>query len=259
MIDKEIMIRLKSPEDIAALAEGGKLLAEVVDEVLGMVAPGVTGAELDARAQEMIKEVGGRPAFLGYGPKGHDPFPAALCISINEGVVHGVPLDTPFEEGDVIGIDCGLVYKDLYTDHARTVIAGEGSDEANRLLSVTRESLKLGIAQAQVGNTTGDIGEVVQKYIEDQGYGVVRQLVGHGVGYAVHEPPNVPNFGVAGSGEKLKEGLVIAIEPMVTVGDPAVGTAADGWTIETDDKSLAAHEEHTVAVTAEGPKVLTGL
>lgn len=253
------MIRLKSPEDIQKLTEGGALLAQILDEVVSMVKPGITPRELDDRAQELIAQTGGRPAFLGYGARGHDPFPAALCISINEGVVHGIPTDTPFSEGDLVGVDCGLVYKDMYTDHARTVIAGEGSEEARKLLNVTIESLKLGIAQAHVGNTTGDIGQAVQQYAEDQGYGVVRQLVGHGVGYEVHEAPNVPNFGKAGQGEVLQEGLVIAIEPMLTVGDPAVTTSADGWTIETVDKSLAAHEEHTVAVTAEGPKILTAL
>lgn len=252
------MIRIKTPQEIATLAEGGKLLAELLDELETKVQPGVTGRQLDSRARAFCEEHNVIPSFLNYGGRGHDPFPAALCVSVNEGVVHGVPGDQPFQAGDLVGIDMGIIYHGLYLDSARSVIAGPGSPEAEELLWVTKEALRYGIEAAHIGNTTGHIGEAIQTYVESQGeYGIVRQLVGHGVGYGVHEDPQVPNFGRAGQGAELVEGLVIAIEPMITIGDPAVTTARDGWTIITRSGNIAAHQEHTVAITREGPKVLT--
>jgi methionyl aminopeptidase len=234
------MITRKSWPEIELLAQGGAMLAQVLKQLESETKAGVTGKQLDARARELLKELKVEPSFLGYASKGHPPFPAALCVSVNEDVVHGLPNDKPFKDGDVVKLDLGLIYKGMYLDSAHTVIIGKGSVEARRLLAVTKEAIKIGIEAAQVGNTTGHIGEAVQTYVEEQGFGVVRQLVGHGVGYAVHE-----------------DGMVIAIEPMVTVGDYNVTTAADGWTVKTVDDSLSAHEEHTVAITGQGPKVLT--
>lgn len=251
-------MRTKTPEEIQTLSAGGKLLAKFLDELEGMVAPGVTGLELDTRARELCAEHNVTPSFLHYGSRGHKPFPAALCVSVNDGVVHGIPKDEPLQEGDLVGIDMGIIYEGLYLDSARTVIAGQGSAEAVELLRVTKEALQRGIEAAQIGNTTGHIGEAIQSYVESQGeYGIVRQLVGHGVGYGVHEEPQVPNFGRAGEGATLKEGLVIAIEPMVTIGNPTVKTGSDGWTIVTRSGNVSAHQEHTVAVTANGPRILT--
>ncbi len=253
------MIKVKTPEEIEKLAIGGKLLGQFLDELEEMAKPGVSGSDLEKRARELCDEHDVRPAFLNYASGGHDPFPAATCVSVNDGVVHGMPTSEIFEEGDLVGIDLGIVYEGLYLDSARTAAVGEISDESKELLRVTRESMQKGIEAAQLGNTTGDIGAAIQEYIESQGeqYGIVRELVGHGVGYEVHEEPQVPNFGVRGQGAELTEGLVIAIEPMVTIGDPAIGTASDGWTIVTKSGHNAAHFEHTVAITKDGPRILT--
>ncbi len=251
------MLSLKSKEEIELLAEGGKILGSVLNVLSEKTVVGMTGIELDQLARTLFKEQDVTPSFLGYGGKGHPPFPAALCVSVNDAVVHGLPTATPFKEGDIVKLDLGLIYKKMYLDSARTVGVGKISHEAQRLLDVTYQSLVAGIEQATIGNTTGHIGQAVQDYIEGQRFGVVRQLVGHGVGHAVHEEPQVPNFGVAGKGTKLVEGLVIAIEPMVTAGDYRVVTASDGWTVRTADGSLAAHEEDTVAITADGPRILT--
>ena len=246
------MVRLKTAEDIEILAEGGLHLFKILEELERMAKPGVTGRQLDDYARRATSTIGAKPAFLGHGG-----FPNGVCVSVNDAVVHGLPTDIPFQEGDIVGIDYGLIYKGLYTDSARTIAIGTISPEKQRLLDVTKKALDIGIAAATVGATTGDIGHAVQTYVEGEGFGVVRQLVGHGVGYGVHEKPSVPNFGAARSGHKLEENLVIAIEPMVTVGDPQVETAEDNWTIVTRDGSLSAHFEHTVAVTAAGPRILT--
>lgn len=251
------MIRLKTPLEIERLATGGALLAAILDQLCGEARAGVTPRQLDARARELTAAAGVRPSFLNYAPKGSRPYPAALCVSVNHAVVHGLPNDVPLAEGDVAGIDLGLVYEGLYLDSARTVGVGRVSQEAQRLMAVTREALQRGMAQARAGQTIGDIGAAVQSYVEANGYSVVRALVGHGVGFAVHEDPRVPNFGTPGSGIRLAEGLVIAIEPMVTVGGAEVVTADDGWTVQTKGGGLAAHEEHMVAVTKSGPRILT--
>lgn len=251
------MVRRKSKPEIEVLAAGGGQLAELLDRLAAAVKPGVTGRELDQQAQRWIQEVGAKPSFLNYTGGSSQPFPAALCVSVNGALVHGLPNDEPFREGDIVGLDLGIIYQGLYLDAARTVGVGKISAAAQRLLAVTREALRRGVAAARIGNRLGDIGAAVQTYVEGEGFGVVRQLVGHGVGYAVHEEPQVPNFGRTGQGLKLKEGLVIAIEPMVTAGNPLVSTAVDGWTVVTKDGSLAAHEEDTVAITDSGPRVLT--
>ena len=253
------MIRLKSPQDIETLAAGGKILARILAELAEHAKPGTTSQEIDELARELMKKYEVKSSFLGYRAGNHDPYPGVTCVSVNEGVVHGIPGKRKFADGDLVGLDCGIIYEGLFLDAARTVGVGQISREAQRLLDVTREALSLGIAQAQVGNRIGDIGAAVQACVESYGFGVVTQLVGHGVGYDVHEDPKVPNFGKAGTGTKIQEGLVIAIEPMVTVGRPEVTTGRDGWTIETVDKSLSAHEENTVAVNKSGPKILTAL
>jgi methionyl aminopeptidase len=251
------MVRLKSLAEIELLAEGGKILASILNMIAQEAKVGVTPRQLDQQARDLIAEHNVVPSFLNYAPKGHPPFPAALCVSVNHAVVHGMPNDVPLAEGDVVGLDLGIVYQELYLDSARTVGIGQVTAAAERLLRVTRESLQLGITAAQVGNTTGDIGAAVQAHVEKEGFEVVRALVGHGVGYGVHEDPQVPNYGTAGQGTKLKEGLVIAIEPMVTIGSAEIVTGNDGWTIETKGGGLAAHFEHTVAIMADGPRVLT--
>ena len=252
-------IKLKSPSDIERLKEGGAILRSVLDQVEQAVVPGVAPTVLDAMATDLIRQQSCEPAFLGFKPRGHtEEYPAALCVSANEAVVHGLPAAEPLLEGAVVGIDLGLIYQDRYfLDSARTVAVGAVSEAAEQLLAVTRRSLELGIEAAKVGNTTGDIGAAIQQYVEGQGYTVIRQLVGHGVGFAVHEPPPVPNYGEVGQGDKLTDGLVIAIEPMVTTGDPSVTEGADGWTVVTASGNPAAHFEHTVAITEAGPQILT--
>lgn len=250
-------MKLKTPEEIEILAAGGHLLAEILADLAKMCKIGVSAAELDKLAEEKIGQVGGEPSFKNFGPIGKE-FPASLCVSPNEMLVHGIPYkELVFKDGDLIGLDLGMKYKGLFTDHAVTVAVGKVSDEALRLLEVTKECLRRGIEAAQVGNHLGDIGQAVQSYAESQGYGVVRKLTGHAVGYGVHEEPKVANYGKACEGEELKVGAVLAIEPMINIGGHDVKTADDGWGVVTADGSLAAHFEHTVAVTENGPLVLT--
>lgn len=250
-------MQAKSAAEIEILAEGGKILADIMRQVVARVRAGVKASELDQAAEQMIREAGGEPSFKGFGPVGKE-FPACLCISPNQMLVHGIPYESlECKQGDLIGLDLGLKYKGFYTDHAVTIGVGKISVEAEKLLQITRECLDLAIAQARVGNHLGDIGYVVQQYAESCGYGVVRQLTGHAVGYEVHEEPRVPNYGIKGSGEEILAGAVLAIEPMINIGGHDVKTADDGWGIVTSDGSLAAHFEHTVAVTKDGPLILT--
>lgn len=252
-------LRLKTPEDIEILAEGGRILRTVLEDVAALVRPGITGKELDTKAEAALHMHGANPSFKGYNPSGRrsNAFPASLCVSINSAVVHGIPDATPFQEGDVIGLDIGCVYKGLYTDTAMTVVAGSPSRDARLLIEVTRNALAAGIDAVRPENTVGDIGAAIQSVVEHAGLSVVRDLVGHGVGYAVHEEPSVPNVGKPGRGTVLREGMVIALEPMVTKGDYAVTVASDGWTVITTNGKQAAHEEHTVAVVSGGSRVLT--
>lgn len=250
-------MKLKTAEEIEILATGGAELARIMRALSGMAVCGARASDLDAFAEQAIRDFGGAPSFKGYGGKGSE-FPNALCVSPNDMVVHGIPYeDLVFQEGDIIGLDLGMEYKILFTDHAITVPIGKISAEAQMLLAVTKECLKIGITKAVVGNHIGDIGHAVQTYAEQHGYGVVRQLTGHGVGHAVHEEPHVPNFGKKGSGEKIVAGMVLAIEPMVTIGTHEVATHADGWGIVSKDNTLAAHFEHTVAITEKGNRILT--
>lgn len=250
-------MRAKTEAEIEILAQGGHILAEIMKKLAKLARPGVKAAVLDQQAEEMIREAGGEPSFKGFGPAGQE-FPAALCVSPNDMLVHGIPRqDLEFKPGDLVGLDLGMKYKGLYTDHAITIGVGKISKPAKKLLAVTRECLRLGIAAAGVGNKLGDIGWAVQKYAEERGYGVIRKLTGHAVGYAVHEEPRVPNYGQPGQGEEIVAGAVLAIEPMLSIGGHDIKTADDGWGIVTADGTLAAHFEHTVAVTKDGPVILT--
>ena len=249
------MIRLKTTADIEAIGRAGRIVGGVLALVEDRVEPGVSTAELDEWAEEYIRgHSGAKPAFKGlYG------FPATLCTSVNEEVVHGIPARSrELQDGDLVGVDVGVELNGMFADAAVTVPVGEPSTEMRRLLTVTREALAAGVGEAQPGRRVGDVGAAVQKVVEDAGFSVIRELVGHGVGYAPHEEPHVPNYGRRGQGAELEEGLVIAIEPMVNVGDRHIRTLDDGWTVVTADGSLSAHFEHTVAVTRKGPKILTG-
>lgn len=246
------MAIFKTKKDIATLETAGELLSESLVEVMEAAGVGVTTRELDRVARAAIERRGGQPIFLGY--RG---FPSTICISINDEVVHGIPGDRVLREGDIVGLDLGLKYRDVTVDSARTIGIGIISSENQHLLDVTRESLRLGVAAAKVGKRIGDIGAVIQSYVESHGFGVVRDLVGHGVGREVHEEPAIPNYGVSGEGDLLEEGLVIAIEPMVTMGSWKVKTLRDGWTVVTQDASMSAHYEQTIILTKMGPKVVT--
>ncbi len=243
---------IKSPEEIQIMAEGGKILAKVLKEIAAMVKPGITTLELDRAAEALILKYGSRPAFKGY-----EKFPYSLCASVNENIVHGYPSNQPLKEGDIVGLDLGVLYKGYNTDSAITVAVGQISFEAKRLLKVTEKALRLGIKKARAGVTTGDIGNTIQRFIEDQGFGVVRDLYGHGIGKKVHEDPLVPNFGKRQEGTELKEGMVICIEPMVTAGSYEMKRSDDGYGYATRDGSLAAHFEHTIAITKDGCRILT--
>ncbi|MEK7541188.1 MAG: type I methionyl aminopeptidase [Patescibacteria group bacterium] len=246
------MITIKSTEEIEIMTEAGKILATVLSEVEKLVKPGITTIELDRAAEALILKHGAKPAFKGY-----DGFPYSLCASVNEEIVHGFPSERILKEGDIIGLDLGVFYKGYNSDMAVTVAVGEVSFEAKRLIIVTKKALKRGIKKVRPGNTIGDIGNTIQRYVEDQGLSVVRDLCGHGIGKDVHEDPKIPNFGVRHKGEILKEGMVICLEPMVTMGDWRLKKAKDGYGYATKDGSLAAHFEHTIAVTKKGARVLT--
>lgn len=246
------MIHYKSTEEIELMRNA----AQVVSRTLGLIAerigPGVTSLELDKMAEEYIRDQGAVPGFLGFGG-----FPNTLCMSINEQVVHGIPSDKHFEEGDIVSVDCGAILEDYYGDHAYTFAIGEVSTAVKQLMRVTKESLYKGIAQARNGQRLGDIGAAIQEHAEMHGYGVVRELVGHGLGKAMHEDPQVPNYGKRGRGKKMQEGLVIAIEPMVNLGTREVIQLDDGWTIVTSDRKPSAHFEHDVAIVNGQPDILS--
>lgn len=247
------MIFLKSEREIEQMRKAGAVVARILDEMCRMAQPGITTGELDRFAESRIKELGALPAFKGY-----HGFPACVCISINEEVVHGIPSPKrALKEGDIVGLDFGVTLDGWYGDSARTVAIGKVSDKASQLIDVTKESLMRGIEQAREGNRIFDIGYAVQNHVERFGYSVVREFVGHGIGKALHEEPQVPNYGPKGKGLALKAGMVIAIEPMINAGSHQVKVLKDGWTAVTADHSLSAHFEHTVAITARGPEILT--
>ena len=251
------MSLIKTEAEIRQLREDGKVLASVLKQVKVMVRPDITTQELNAKAEELIAEAGGKPSFKGFGEP--TPFPAGLCVSINEEIVHGIPGERKLQKGDIVSLDIGMERKGLFTDMATTVAVGSVPKKTKQLLKITQKSLEIGIKECKVGNTLGDIGSAIQEYVEKKGFNVVRDLVGHGVGHDVHESPSIPNFGKAGMGQVLEEGMVLALEPMVTVGDYNIDYKEDNWTIKTADDSLSAHFEHTVAVTKKGPVIITEL
>ncbi len=242
---------LKTTGELDLMDEANRIVHRVLDGIAEAIRPGVTTRELDRWAEATIRRAGAVPAFLDY--RG---YPATLCTSVNDVIVHGIPDDRPLAEGDIVGVDCGVVYDGYYGDAARTFPVGRISTAAERLLQVTREALELAIGQVRVGGRLSDIGHRVQQHAEAAGYSVVREFVGHGVGTSLHEDPQVPNFGKPGKGPRLKPGLVLAIEPMVNAGVAEHEIDADGWTARTADGSLSAHFEYSVAVTDRGPWVL---
>jgi len=251
---KHMAIVCKSAAEIAKMKQSGHIVREVLDAVRALVAPGVTTMDLERAAEQKIKELGAKPAFKGY----YD-YPCVLCTSINEEIVHGIPsAKRELKAGDIVSIDCGVVLDGYYGDAAITVpVDGSLKPEISKLLEVTEASLYKGIEQARVGNAVGDVGAAVQEYVEANGFSVVREFVGHGIGTRLHEEPQVPNFGSRGQGPRFREGMVLAIEPMVNFGEPGTRVLNDKWTAVTADGSCSAHFEHCVAVTRDGPMILT--
>ena len=237
------MIYLKTDEEIELMRESNQMVAKTLGEIAKVIKPGISTLELDKIAESFIRDNGGTPAFLNY-----QGFPNSLCTSVNEQVVHGIPNTTPLKEGDVVSVDCGVLKNGFFGDSAYTFMVGEVAPEVKALLEATKESLYKGIEQAVENNRLGDIGHAVQKYSEERGYSVVREMVGHGIGQNLHEAPEVPNYGRKGNGTKLKAGMVIAIEPMINLGRRQIIQENDGWTIRTADKKVSAHYEHTVAI-----------
>lgn len=246
------MIRIKSASEVETMRESARLVSRTLDELSGHVRPGVSTLELDRLAMEFIRKNGGTPSFLGYRGYRH-----TICASVNEEVVHGIPGRRTLKEGDIISVDVGVLMNGFHGDSARTFTVGRVSSEADNLLAVTRESLVKGIEQVKAGNRLGDVSNAIQEHVEGHGLSIVRSLVGHGIGRDLHEDPQIPNFGQPGSGVVLKPGMVFAIEPMVNIGGYEVETLKDGWTVISSDRSLAAHFEHTVAVTENGPDILS--
>ncbi len=254
------MARITTEEERTILREAGRRAARIMEELAREVRPGVTTDALEEKARALMRREGVAPALLGYHPEfAPRPYPAALCVAVNEVVVHGIPTEEPYtlREGDIIGIDFAVSFRGMVVDMARTFGVGAISPKARHLLAVTRRALRKGIAAARAGAYTGDIGNAIASYVRAEGLSVVEVLAGHGVGRAVHEPPEIPNFGVPGQGTLLTEGMVLAIEPMVNTGSKEVVFSRDGYTVRTRDGSLSAHFEDTVLVTAEGPEVLT--
>lgn len=254
MWDRQII--LKSPQEIAIMREAGRINALAHQAVREAAKPGVTTAELDAIAEEVIRSHGAIPAFKGY--PGPYPYPATITASINDELVHGIPSkERRLREGDILSIDCGTIYKGYVGDSAFTMGIGEISPEAQRLLEVTERALYIGIEQMRPGNRVGDVSAAVQRYVESHGFHVTREYTGHGVGREMHEGPSVPNYGTPGRGVLLRAGMVIALEPMVLMGTPKTRVLPDKWTVASADGSLTAHFEHTVAITEDGPVILT--
>jgi methionyl aminopeptidase len=247
------MIFIKTKEEIKIIAEGGKILAGVIKELEKRVEPGITTIELDRLAESLVLKYG-KPSF-----KGHEGYPAALCTSINEEIVHAIPSERALKEGDIISLDIGIFYKGFHTDMAVTLPVGIIDPETNRLLKATKKALKRGIKKVRIGNTFGDISNTIERYSKDQGFGIVRDLCGHGIGRELHEDPKILNYGKRHTGSKIKLGMCFCLEPMLTIGDYNIKKSKDGFGFETKDGSLSAHFEHTLAVTDQGCHVLTSL
>lgn len=246
------MIIIKSDMEIEFMKSAGKVVADTLAMIEAVIKPGITTAEIDKLAEEFILKQGATPSFKGYGG-----FPASICASINDEVIHGIPRNRVLNEGDIISIDCGAILNGFHGDAARTFPVGNVSKEAEQLIAVTKESFFQGVEKALVGNRLTDISAAIQKYAEGFGYSVVRDFVGHGIGRSMHEDPQVPNYGTAGRGPKLKHGMVLAIEPMINIGKCNVKVNSDGWTVVTSDGTLSAHYENTLAVLNSGPEILT--
>ncbi len=247
------MVRLRTEREINLIAESAQIVGDTLDILSGKVKPGITLMELDTLAEKFIRSQDAVPAFKGYMG-----FPATLCISVDDEVVHGIPSDKVLNDGQIVGIDCGAVKNGYYGDSARTFAVGNISDEDKDLIDTTQKALYHGIEKAVPGNYVSDIGHAIQAYVEPKGYSIVRELVGHGIGTNLHEDPQVPNYGDPGMGVELKEGMCLAIEPMINIGDKEVYTLDDGWTVKTKDGYNSAHFEHTIAILKNGPKVLSG-
>lgn len=253
------MIIIKTPKEIEILREGGKRLATVLHKVKDMVKPGISTWELDKYAEKLIKDMGDEPAFLNYKPEGADfAYPASLCVSVNNEVVHGIPnTKRILQDGDIVSLDLGLKHKNLFTDMAITVGVGEVSNSSIKLMKVTEDALKVGIAVSQGGNRIGDIGYAIENFVRKYRYGIVEVLSGHGVGKEIHEDPYIPNFGKSGTGARLVSGMIIAIEPMLNNGTKNVILDKDGYTFRTADGKRSAHFEHTILITEGEPEILT--
>ena len=246
------MVSIKTLEEIQIMAEGGKILAGIMKELEKNVKPGITTEDLNRLAENLILKSGGKCSFKGY-----EDYPACLCTSINEEIVHSVPSARQLKDGDIISLDLGIFYQGFHTDMAITVPVGKILPETQRLIRVTKKALKRGIKKTRPGNTIGDIGNTIQRYVEGQGFNVVRELCGHGIGKEIHEDPKILNYGKRHSGLEIKEGMVLCLEPMVTVGDWKLKKSADGFGYQTQDDSLSCHFEHTMVVTKNGAKILT--
>ncbi len=248
------MVELKTPREIETMQRAGRVVAGLLRQMETLVRPGMKTQALDDASRAYLKQAGAEPAFLGY--RG---FPASVCVSVNDEVVHGIPGERVIRDGDVVSVDAGAVVDGFYADAAVTIMVGRSSGQVRQLVDTTRAALEAGISQAVAGNRVSDISHAVQQRVEADGFGIVRDFVGHGIGRALHEDPPVPNFGPPHLGPRLQVGMVLAIEPMVTMGDPAVHVLADGWTAVTNDHSVAAHWEHTVAIGERGATVLTAV
>ena len=246
------MVRIRTNREVALISTSCQIVADTLNMLAEYVKPGVSILELDSKAEDFILSKDARPAFKGYMG-----FPATLCVSVDDEVVHGIPNDRILEEGQIVGIDCGAEKDGYFGDHAKTFSVGKIPNEKQKLLEVTHKSLMLGIQAAIPGNHVSDIGHAIQKYVEGFGYSVVRELVGHGIGTELHEEPQIPNYGQPKQGYKLREGMCIAIEPMINLGVKEVKTDSDGWTIRTVDGEASAHFEHTITITSNGPKILS--
>ncbi|MGQ9693664.1 MAG: type I methionyl aminopeptidase [Thermodesulfobacteriota bacterium] len=249
---EEERIILKSPQEIEKMRQSNQIVAEILAAIKETVRPGITTGDLEELAEELLAKKKAKPAFKGY-----NGFPAALCTSVNEEIVHGIPSKRKLKEGDILSLDFGVVYDDFYGDAAITLPVGQVSSEASRLMQVAEEALYLAIEQARPENRLQDISAAIQRYVESQGFSVVRDFVGHGIGKHLHERPQVPNFGLPGRGIRLRPGMTLAIEPMISAGGHEVEILKDGWTAVTKDRSLSAHFEHSVAITENGPDILS--
>ncbi len=251
------MIIAKSQKDLGKMRTVGELIAEVRETLRGMVQPGITTLEMNSVAEKMMRDAGAIPTFIGYAPHGMVPFPYAICASVNEQVVHGFSTDVPLKDGDIISMDMAATLNGFVGDTATTVPVGKIDDDVANLVKVTAECLDLGIQECRPNHRVGDIGAVIQEHAEKHGYGIVRDYTGHGIGRNMHEAPQIPNYGRRGTKEKIRAGFVFAIEPMLTLGSEETETLDDGWTVVTRDRKFSAHSEHTIAITKEGPEILT--